>query len=214
MRPPSLHRYWALLFVVAVAGFGLEVARAESAYVLMRMPHGVSVELPRNWHPLSSNQKTTINAVAQANAELAGESIDSELPTAANYYDEFGKTAALMNVRYYPDQTVTQAEIRAISVADVRDIDDMMRDLLRKSADVGGFKILEWRGTRVVKLATGVALLVEYKRSPIRQNGNFVVRLVRVMNGSRSFTLTVSYREDQDGWMQPITDRIIRTLRF
>ena len=57
------------------------------------------------------------------------------------------------------------------------------------------------------------AFVTEYKRSPIKSNGNFKVRLVRVFNGGKSFTLTVSYREDKEYVLRPICDRIISSLR-
>lgn len=190
------------------------LARADNNYVLIQMPRGVSVELPKNWYPIRENERVTLDASTQANAERAGEYVNSELPVAANYYDAAGKTAAMMNVRYYPEQTVTQGELRAATAAEVKEIDALMKGMLQQSGQVSGFRVLEWRGTTRVTLPSGVALLCEYKRSPLKNNGNFVVRLVRVMNGPRSFTLTVSYREDQEVWMRPITDRIIRTLRF
>jgi len=36
---------------------------------------------------------------------------------------------------------------------------------------------------------------------------------VRVFNGGKSFTMTVSYRENQEYLLRPICDRIISSLR-
>ena len=87
------------------------LANATSNFLAVRLPNAVTVELPKNWTALSNNQRITIDSWVQAKRETAGASNpSSDLTFAANYYDEQGKTVAIFNIRYYPEQTVTQAE--------------------------------------------------------------------------------------------------------
>jgi hypothetical protein len=47
----------------------------------------------------------------------------------------------------------------------------------------------------------------------IESCGYIFLRLVRILNGSKSFTLAISYREAQEYLLRPIGDRMIASLR-
>ncbi len=192
----------------------LPTALAANNFVPIRLPHGVQIELPRNWEALSNNQRITLDSAVQSRNERAGMfDASSDLNFGANYYDEAGKTAAIMNVRYYPDSEISQTDARAAGQPDIRELDSTLRESMVKAGQISGFTVLAWNGTSKQVINGSTAFVTEYKRSPLKNNGNFQVRLVRVFNGSKSFTLTVSYREDQDYLLRPICDRIISSLR-
>lgn len=192
----------------------LPVAFAANNFVPIRLPHGVQIELPRNWEALSNNQRITLDSTVQSRNERAGIfDASSDLNFGANYYDEAGKTAAIMNVRYYPDSEISQTDARAAGQPDIRELDSALRESIVKAGQINGFTVLAWNGTSKQIINGTTAFVTEYKRSPLKNNGNFKVRLVRIFNGSKSFTLTVSYREDQDYLLRPICDRIISSLR-
>lgn len=190
------------------------LAPASNNFVSVRLPHGVQIELPRNWEALSKNQRITLDSSVQSRNERAGLfDASSDLNFGANYYDEAGKTAAIMNVRYYPNLDVSQTEARASGPSDISELDSALRESMLEAGQIYGFSVLAWNGT-VKQVINGVtAFVTEYKRSPLNNNGNFKVRLVRVFNGGKSFTMTVSYRENQEYLLRPICDRIISSLR-
>lgn len=183
-------------------------------FVAVRLPHGVQIELPRNWQVLSNNQLITLDSSVQSRGELAGTMYDasSDLNFGANYYDDAGKVAAIMNVRYYPSLEISQAEVQFLGGADTSELDSALRSSMSESSEAIGFSILAWNGTTKQDINGITAFVTEYKRSSLHGNGNFKVRLVRVFNESRSFTLTVSYRADQEHLLRPICDRIISSL--
>ncbi len=192
----------------------LPAAIAANNFVPIRLPYGVQIELPKNWEALSKNQRITLDSMVQSRNERAGIfDASSDLNFGANYYDEAGKTAAIMNVRYYPDSEISQTDARAAGQPDIRELDSALRESMVKAGQINGFTVLAWNGTSKQVINGTTAFVTEYKRSPLKNNGNFKVRLVRVFNGSKSFTLTVSYREDQDYLLRPICDRIISSLR-
>ena len=173
------------LFGIAVWIALIPVAIAANNFVPIRLPHGVQIELPKNWEALSKNQRITLDSTVQSRNERAGIfDASSDLNFGANYYDEAGKTAAIMNVRYYPDLDVSQAEARAAGAADIRELDTALRESMQKAGQINGFSVLVWNGTTK-----------------------------QVFNGGKSFTMTVSYRENQEYLLRPICDRIISTLR-
>jgi hypothetical protein len=206
----TLRRYWLhalALFIIS------SVANAAGNFVLVSLPKGVTVELPRNWSVLSNNQRITIDSYVQAKRELSG-AIDpsSDLGFAANYYDELGKTAVIFNIRYYPEQTVTQTMSRAATTSDTKDIDDAIHSGVVESQQQFGVQLLSWSGTTKQAINGTVAFVTEYRRAGYRDSAPFRVRLVRVLNAGRSFTVTVSYREDQEHLLEPICDRVIQSI--
>jgi len=191
------------------------IAQAAGNFLPVRLPKGVTVELPRNWTALSNNQRITLDSYVQAKRELAGAADPpSDLSFAANYYDEQDKTAAMFNIRYYPDVTITQSESRSISVADTKELDDALRTGMMATQQQLGIRILSWMGTTKQTIKGTVAFVTEYRRASMREGAPFRVRLVRVLNTSRSFTVTISYREDQELFLRPICDRVIQSIRM
>src|SRR3972149_7849153 len=96
----------------------LPLAYAGNNFVLISLPHGVQIELPRNWEALSKNQRITLDSSVQSRNERAGIfDASSDLNFGANYYDEAGKTAAILNIRYYPDLALSQADAPAAGQA-------------------------------------------------------------------------------------------------
>ncbi|PPI79531.1 hypothetical protein DXI23_04595 [Marinobacter flavimaris] len=191
-------------------------ASVSKNFVPVKLPHGVQIELPKNWQVLSENQRITIDSSVQSRAEFAGEVFDasSDLNFGANYYDDAGKTAALMNVRFYPNLEISQADARASGIPDISELDSVIRDSMTEAGQINGFSVLEWSGTSKQKINGITAFVTEYKRSSIYNSSNFKVRLVRVFNKERSFTMTVSYRENQEHLLRPICDRIVSSINI
>lgn len=209
-----VNRLGCYLLGIAVCIALLPVALAANNFVPIKLPHGVQIELPRNWEALSRNQRITLDSSVQSRNERAGIfDASSDLNFGANYYDEAGKTAAIMNIRYYPDLELSQADARAAGQTDIRELDSALRESMVKAGQINGFSVLSWNGTTKQVINGATAFVTEYKRSPLKNNGNFKVRLVRVFNGGKSFTLTISYREDQEYLLRPICDRIISSIR-
>lgn len=187
-----------------------------SIFVQIKLPKGVSIELPKNWKIMSGNQRITLDSASEALIDLSGsEQINSKLPFAANYFNENHITTGLVNVRYYPDMEFSQNDVRSLNATDVRDFDNEIRSTLTKALRAGGMSIASWKGTHKVNINGIEALITEYRRNPVKFKGAFRVRLVRVIAQQRSFTLTVSYRElDEEMLLRLITDRIISSLQM
>lgn len=199
----------------AILLLSIGIANATSNFLPIPLPKGVTVELPRNWIVLSNNQRITLDSYVQAKREMAGAAdTSSDLNFAANYYDGQGKTAAIFNIRYYPEQTITQAESRAATAADTKQLDDVLRGEMTAAQQQFGMRVLLWMGTTKQTINGAVAFVTEYRRAAIRGGAPFHVRLVRVLSAGRTFTVTISYREDQGIFLRPICDRVIKSIRM
>jgi hypothetical protein len=203
-------RLWPLCLTIFVSPH----VAATNYYVSISLPKGVQIELPKNWEALSNKQRINLGAYSQAKVESLGLDTSSELDFAANYYDDRNQAAGIVNVRYYPDLAVSQADARAASVSDIRELDTQLRQGMDQGFSGTGVRILNWKGTKKQVIHGNTVFITEYKRSPMQDNRNFIVRLVRMFNMGKSFTVTISYREDHEYLLRPITDRIIASIRL
>ena len=188
--------------------------KPSSNFVRLPLPKGVTVELPKNWVALSDNQLVTLDTVSEAKQDLAGITRpESSLPFAANYYDDARNVAAMFNVRFYPEMEWTQDFVRGISTDEVAELDAESRKQTEAQQHTNNMRLLEWKGTKRRSINGITAFAVEYRRAGTRAGTSFCVRLVRVFNAGKSFTVTVSYREDAELLLRPICDRIIESIR-
>ena len=188
---------------------------ASRNFVDIQLPKNVSIQLPKNWVVLSGNQRITLDSAVESRLDLSGlHDINSEFPFAANLYDDAGKTIGMVNIRFYPDWSITQADVQTALPSDVADLDKQLRNQLQAAMAAASASLISWDGTRLQEYNGIVAFVSEYARSSTISPGNFRVRLVRVFAAERSFTLTVSYFEPAAYLLGPITDRIIWSLKM
>ena len=191
------------------------VASATDNFARVGLPKGVSIELPKNWVVLSGNQRITLDSAVESGLDLSGiEQESSDLPFAANYYDDKGNTLGLLNVRYYPQLELTQADALSANAQDVKELDAALKENLLPSMKAFGMPVTSWTGTHKTLLNGNTVFITEYRRKPLKGSGEVRVRLVRVFNGSKSFTLTVSYHEVESFLLKLITDGIINSLNL
>lgn len=207
-------RAWMYTVLVVALTASITTAYATNNFAKVSLPKGVSIELPKNWIVLSGNQRITLDSAVESGLDLSGiEQEDSELPFAANYYDDKGTTLGILNVRYYPQLELSQADARAKNAQDVKDLDALLRENMITSMKAFNMKkATSWVGTEKTSINGITVFLTEYRRQALKGSGEFRVRLVRVLDGDKSFTLTVSYHEAASFLLKPITDRIINSL--
>ncbi len=199
------------LLVLILFLFAGTISIAGSNYKTISLPKGVSIDLPINWQVISNNERITLDAYV----ETLFDPLDSELPFAANYYNDDDEIDALVNIRYYPSEVVTQENVINMFTPDVL---RAMDDVLYKSSTLAMKKIsgkmLSWNGTKKKLIKDTVALVTDYRRYEGLSKSNARVRLVRVLNGNKSFTLTVSYADNKksSSMLERITNRIIESL--
>jgi hypothetical protein len=199
------------LLVLILFLFAGTISIAGSNYKTISLPKGVSIDLPINWQVISNNERITLDAYV----ETLFDPLDSELPFAANYYNDNDEIDALVNIRYYPSEVVTQENVINMFTPDVlRAMDDVLYKSSTLTMKKINGKILSWNGSKKKRIKDTVALVTDYRRSSGLPKSNVRVRLVRVLNGNKSFTLTVSYVDNKKSsfMLKEITNRIIESL--
>ncbi len=199
-----------LLLLGVLCSFVASPALGASNFVRVPLGKGASIEVPRNWAVLSGNQRTTIDAFVEAKGYRLTE---STLSFAANLYDDRGKTLALVNSRFYPDNPITQAEARQVTSSDLKEIDVEMRKAAEAPLKAMGIRMLNWYGSKM-QVINGLYVLVhEHQHSGAGDAGVTRVRGLRVWRSPRSFTVTLSYRDRDSAMLLPIIDYMTNSLR-
>jgi len=178
----------------------------------VRVPLGknASIEVPNHWVVLSGNHRTTIEAFVEAKGYRP---IESTLTFAANLYDDRGKTLALVNAHFYPDNPITQAEARQVTPSDLKEIDVEMRNVAEAPLRAMGVRMLHWYGSRMQVINGSYVLVHEHQHSGAGDAGVTRVRALRVWRSPHSFTVTLSYRERDSVMLLPIIDYMTNSLR-
>ena len=135
------------------------------------------------------------------------------MPFAANLYDDYGKTIAIVNIRYYPNIEITQSDALLAPEEDIKNLDKSLHQQISLSVEQLGSTTSSWMGTNREKINGIIVFITEYIRSTPNRPA-FRVRLVRVFMRERSFTLTVSHELLLDQILEPITDKIIHSIRM
>lgn len=186
---------------------------AASNFVKISLSNGVTVELPSNWIAMSDNKRITLGAWNESVlAARKLSDVENELPFAANYYDDRGNAAGTFAIRYYPAFTITQSEAIAANALDVKELDAGLRQTVGQGIEASGGKMVAWLGT-TKKSINGNIYFISEDRLLTPRGDVFRGFLVRYLNAGKSFTIMISYREDQEYYLRPICDRIISSIR-
>lgn len=184
--------------------------KAEWSFKPVSLHKDVTIELPDNWTILNDSQKID---VANEAANTLGVSTEATA-FAANLYDTNGNTLALLNVRFYDDIDISQQEAANASYSEVQELDNALEEQLMSSLSSFGQRLKQWKGTEKTSIGGATCFVTEYIRTAENDSVGKSVRLVRFFDGSRSFTLTLSYSVSEEAWLRPLCDKIVSSIRI
>jgi len=187
---------------------------AANNFIKINLPHGVSFELPKNWVIFSGHERITLNSAVESVLDLSDiEYLSTNISFAANLYGSSDNTIGILNLQYYPFIELSQEDAINASNQDLIDLDQMIKENIVVSLQAAGAQLLTWNGTKNSTINGVNSFVSEYIRRSYNSSDTFRVRLIRVFNDGKSFTLTISYNESVEVALMPITDRIIKTLQ-
>jgi hypothetical protein len=161
---------------------------------------------------MSDNKRITLDTWKESVLEAHKLSdVENDLPFAANYYDDRGETAGTFAIRFYPNIVVTQSEAIAADSVFLKKLDAGVRDSFTKGYEASGGHLVAWLGTTKKSINDSVYFISESRQLSPRGVGMRGI-LVRYFNVGKSFTIIISYREDQEYFLRPICDRIISSI--
>jgi hypothetical protein len=188
-------------------------SNADSNFIRVNLTKGVSAELPKNWSAMSDNRRITLEtwkeSVFQANKLSDAE---NDMPFMANYFDDMGNSAGTFSIRFYRTIKVTESEAIAGGKAFIKELDDGVKKNYTIGLETSGGKLVSWLGT-TMKSINGSMYFISENRQITPRGDRFRGILVRYLNAGKSFTVLISYREDDAYLLKPICDRIISSIQ-
>tara|TARA_B100001179_G_scaffold106832_1_gene76037 strand:+ start:179 stop:793 length:615 start_codon:yes stop_codon:yes gene_type:complete len=187
------------------------ITTVSSSFNPVLLSNGVGFELPKNWIIFSDNTRTTLEAGVESRFPLY--KISTDLPFAANLYNDYGKTIGIMNIRIYPSGiNVSQTDVKNFSDYEIRIIDDELKKNIKIAMKNINTKLISWEGSRKQFVNGKWLIITKYSRTSVVDKSIFKVTLARVLDRHKSFTLTTSFDESQEILLAPITNKIINSL--
>ena len=188
----------------------MSTVHAESNFINIRLQHKVSIEIPKNWMLFDGSQLTTLDAFVEASGKKLSE---SSLPFAANLYDADGKTLAIVNVRFYPENPLKQKDCNSLTSGDLVGLDASI-----KKGQIDVFRELGIDDAvfdkAIRKKKNGLCIIQHAHSFSTPKDGNKIkeVRL-RIWASPRGFTVTSSYNIRQEYLLKPIVEYILNSIR-
>lgn len=186
---------------------------AKSNFITVLLPLGISIDIPRNWEVLNNDQLITLDTTVESQLDLTRLPKDASTLSFAAYHSDGTLENAKVIVRYYPNTEVFQEEIRRYGSKEIQEFDNAIKQSIFNAAKLSGDTILSWGGTRKQEIGNHSALITSYRRPPFPgQQGSATVQLLRVFDGAKTFSVTVSYNEMSAVFYKPICERIMSTI--
>lgn len=193
----------------------LSPAYAKSNFITVHLPLGISIDIPRNWEILNNDQLITLDTTVESQLDLSRLQKDTSNLSFAAYHSDGNIEDAKVIVRYYPNTQVFQEEIRKYGSKEIQEFDNAIKQSIFNAAKLSGDTILSWGGTRKQDISDHAALITEYRRPPFSgQQGSVTVQLFRVFDGTKTFSITISYNDLRAVIYRPICERIVSTIRI
>ncbi len=194
-------------------------AEAGQDVVRLKLPRGVSLELPRNWTILSKDERSALKEAMNVGASEREQAfVDAELSFAAKLVDAEGRTLAFLNVRYFPGagsnpQAMSQASLTSLSAQDLATLDQESRAEARQALAGSGTTLTSWGGTSRIEVSGVLGFQREFVRPASDGVEPLLVRIQRFPLGERTFSITTTIPVSAQQLAGPICDEILQSLQ-
>lgn len=187
-------------------------AQASNNFTRLHLPEGLSLEIPKNWSVMSGNNIITLSSWVEANLENSAlRDIENKVPFWAQYFLDSGESAASVITRFYPALTMTDDEAIRGGAAFIEDLDRNIKTDFAKGLVASGGRLVKWQGTRKQDIA-GINYFVS-EMDFFAQGKDQHGLLVRRIDAGDSFTVIVTYSKKLEFYLQPISEKIVRSIR-
>lgn len=209
--------HWAAFgLLLALAATPPEQAHAEQGLssvgmVRVKLPAGISLELPKEWNVHSSETGRVFDISRRAVVDLSGLTWNS-LGHVIIARSGPASSYALVSVAFQRRQTYTQDELRRLSSAELDSEAKALRRTLEDGFAAQGMGSLEWMGARRESLRNTLALVAEYRRR-LPDGAAVWVQINHIPLGGRILSLTLAYREMESLRWRPVVHRVRESLR-
>ena len=207
-----MKKFFTIMMAVFLLTFGevKNVANAENLFVTVNLHNGISIQVPRNWQALDQSSRITLEASTASRLQLPA---DANMSFAANLYNQDNVTIGITNVNIYPDMDFYQKDVLELDDYGLNEFDEAINQSISDGLKRSGLMVTHWYGTRKVKIRNKVFLVSSYRRtSAVNKESFFKVRMVRLLDGKNSLTLTLSFEEKTAFLLEPIIEKMQNSI--
>ena len=183
------------------------VTAAESLFVTVKLPHGFTVDIPKNWwiigKDLQRNLDTSVQAVMDLTKVDVGEGSEANL-IAANSMPKSTYASVRVDVSTPADEN--PSTIQQLTPGELSALGQETLPGLRKVADLQGNTVLAFYGVTKGDVGGHPSLSTRWKRSG--QQGAVIVEILQVFLPKKTFRVNLAYRESEQVIWKPIIQRI------
>jgi hypothetical protein len=184
-----------------------------SHFHMVKLPHGMTMELPKSWWLIGKDLNEVMETKAQAALDLSGIEIlpgtNTELITANSMPRT---TYASTRVTFSTPPIGTPEEVAGLSPSDLKEMGEQTHDLMRRLSKKEGNEILDFYGCTLATVGGSPAILNHYKRSGPR--GNVLVWAYQIARPDGTVNLTMSCRQSEAALWRLILERIEKSVKF
>jgi len=184
----------------------------DSRFALIRLPLGISIEVPKNWQVLNSDINTTIETAEEAAGRIKG----IELPAVqkvnlfrANSNPRTTYAAIAINAT---DSEISPDELLEASEAEIRELSPLMHQMIEQGLAIHNCRIIRFDGIAREIFDGHPALVISYVRSG--PNGSVVVQMTRLFMDDKEISLNLSYRLNETQLWKPVIEYMKTTFRI
>ena len=207
LRIQTLYKI-ALIFLLLFSPIS---SYADNHYHNIKLSNNINFKLSKEWQIIDLKKRQILDKKVY---ELNQIKISSSLPFAANFYKN-RRVIGIMNIRIYPKSEIYQNEIRKMSKNDLSFYDNEIYKNVKRGVTQVGAKILHWKGSNLEQINNRMYLVSNYTRTSInRTKSIFNVSLYRLLDGYKSFTLTLSYDAKMKNYMLSKIKEIAQSINY
>ncbi|MGH2359076.1 MAG: hypothetical protein ACRDGM_00815 [bacterium] len=203
-----------LLHLVLVVLAPASAIAQDSSFQRVQLPHKISLEIPAHWKVLSAETRKNLAAAGEAITGGAGVEVPSGKESLLAVNATPDPPGAMIRVSVISPPEYTQADLAAVTPAELKDAEEKLLNLFKKIEAAGGPKILEVQRFRIERLNNHLSLVMPYIRASAQSSSPWQAVQYKIPVSGRLIELTLSNRQSDAIVWKPILERVKRSLRF
>ena len=203
-------------FMLAFAVCAEPALAQDATFHRVKLPDGISLDVPSHWTVLSQDARKNLAASSQAMQDNAGiESAPGERKGLLAVNATPSPTGAMIRVSVSEPADFSQADLATWTPSDLKEIGTELLSTFRKMEPSGGPRIIEMQAVRVEKFnANYRALVIPYVRAGASGPSPWQVTQYKIPVANRLVEITLSHRQSDAVLWRPILERVKRSVRF
>jgi hypothetical protein len=182
----------------------------ESNFAEVKLPLGISVEVPKNWWVISGDIDATIEAAGEAMIDLSGIDVGGVQEVSLFKANSMPRTTyASISVRCTTAE-FSQDEMRGITDAEIAEATPIIRESTEAVLKQGSQKMNEFFPIKMVEIDGNPGMELRFNRTG--NKGNVIVQQTRVVTKTKEVSFILSYRENEKTLWEPIIRYIYKSI--